>query len=121
MRQIQLPGIDPNTVNESYDDDEEIYITILRAFVDKIPVLLEKIRTVSSATLSDYAIKIHALKGSSGSIGARETMAEAARLEAMAKSGDLDGILAGNDVFLEKTRILIENIKKWLEQSDAPA
>jgi len=121
MRQIQLPGIDPNTVNESYDDDVEIYITILRAFVDKIPVLLEKIRTVSSATLSDYAVKIHALKGSSGNIGARETMADAAKLEAMAKSGDLDGVLAGNDVFLEKTRILIDNIKKWLEQSDAPA
>jgi HPt (histidine-containing phosphotransfer) domain-containing protein len=119
--QIEIPGIDPETVLDSYDDDMEIYRVILRAFVDKIPALLDKIRKVSSRTLSDYIIKIHALKGSGGNIGAREMMAAAAGLEAMAKNGDLDGVLAGNDVFLEKTRVLIDDIKKWLEQSDAPA
>jgi HPt (histidine-containing phosphotransfer) domain-containing protein len=119
--QIEIPGIDPETVLESYDDDMDIYKTILRAFVDKIPALLDKIRDVSSETLPDYTIKIHALKGSGGNIGAREIMADAARLEAMAKNGDLDGILAVNGEFLEKTRVLIDDIKKWLEQSDTPA
>jgi HPt (histidine-containing phosphotransfer) domain-containing protein len=114
--QIEIPGIDPETVLDSYDDDMEIYRTILRAFVDKIPALLDKIRSVSSATLPDYTIKIHALKGSGGNIGAGEIMAAAAGLEAMAKNGDLDGVLAGNAVFLEKTRVLIEDIKKWLEE-----
>ena len=114
--QIEIPGIDPETVLDSYDDDMEIYKTILQAFVDKIPALLDKIRNVSSETLPDYTIKIHALKGSGGNIGAREIMADAARLEAMAKNGDLDGILAGNEVFLEKTSVLIDNIKKWLEE-----
>jgi len=114
--QIEIPGIDPETVLDSYDDDMDIYKTILRAFVDKIPALLDKIRAVSSETLPDYTIKIHALKGSGGNIGAREIMAAAARLEAMAKNGDLDGVLAGNEVFLEKTSVLIDNIKKWLEE-----
>jgi len=115
--QIEIPGIDPETVLYSYDDDIEIYKSILHAFVDKIPALLDKIRNVSSGTLPDYIIKIHALKGSGGNIGAKETMAAAARLEAMAKNGDLDGVLAGNEAFLERTRALIDDIKKWLEQS----
>jgi len=118
---IEIPGIDPEIVPASYDNDMEIYITILRAFIDKIPVLLDKINNVSFETLPDYIIKIHALKGSGGNIGASETMAAAARLEAMAKNGDLDGVLAGNGDFLDKTRVLIEDIKKWLEQNDASA
>jgi len=119
--QVEIPGIDPETALESYDDDMEIYKTILHTFVDKIPALLDKIRDVSYETLPDYMIKIHSLKGSGGNIGAREIMADAARLEAMAKNGDLDGILAVNGGVLKKTRVLIDDIKKWLEQSDAPA
>jgi hypothetical protein len=48
-------------------------------------------------------------------------MAAAARLEEMAKNGDLDGVLAGNGDFLGKTRVLIDDIKKWLEQNNASA
>jgi HPt (histidine-containing phosphotransfer) domain-containing protein len=118
---IQIPGIDPNTVLESYDDDMEIYKTILRTFVDRIPALLDKIRTVSSVTLSDYIIKIHALKGSCGNIGAKDAMAQAAELEAIAKDGNLEGVLAGNQVFLEKIGALLDEIKEWLEQTDTSA
>ena len=118
--QIEIPGIDPEMVLDSCDDDMDIYKTILHAFVSKIPALLDKIRHVSPETLPDYIIKIHALKGSGGNIGARETMAEAAKLEAMAKNGDLAGVLAGNGVFLEKTRVLLDDIQSWLEKFDAP-
>jgi len=115
---IEIPGIDTEAVFNLYDDDE-VYMTILRTFASRIPALLDKIRNVSSETLPDYMIKIHALKGSSGSIGAKETMAAAGKLEAMAKNGDLAGVLAGNDVFLEKTLVLVGNIQSWLEQFDA--
>ena len=116
--QIIIPGIDAEAVFSLYDDDE-IYRTILRTFVARIPEVLDKIRNVSSETLPDYMIKIHALKGSGGSIGAKETMAAAADLEAMAKKGDLAGVLAGNEVFLERTGALVEDIRSWLEQFDA--
>ena len=115
---IEIPGIDTEAVFSLYDDDE-VYRTILRTFVSKIPAVLDKIREVSSETLPDYMIKIHALKGSGGSIGARKTMAAAANLEAMAKKGDLAGVIAGNNIFLEETRVLVENIRSWLEQFDA--
>jgi len=113
---IEIPGIDPEMVLDSYDDDMEIYKTILHAFVDKIPALLDKIRGVSSETLPDYIIKIHALKGSCGNIGAKETMTAAAKLEAMAKDGDLAGVLTGNEDFLERTGVLLNDIRGWLEQ-----
>jgi HPt (histidine-containing phosphotransfer) domain-containing protein len=113
---IIIPGIDTKAGLTLYDDDVDVYKTILRFFVTKIPAVLDTIRNVSSETLPDYTIKIHALKGSSGSIGANETMAAAGKLEAMAKNGDLAGIQAGNDAFLEKTHILVDDIKKWLDQ-----
>jgi len=115
---IEIPGIDTEAVFSLYDD-EEVYRTILHTFVSKIPAVLDKIRNVSSETLSDYMIKMHALKGSGGSIGAKETMAAAANLEAMAKKGDLAGVLAENGNFLERTGVLVDDIRNWLEQFDA--
>jgi len=114
---IEIPGIDAQSALDLYDNDMEAYTTILRSFVSRIPAVLEKIRDVSSETLPDYLIKIHSLKGSGGSIGAKETMAAAARLEAMAKNGDLAGVRAENGNFLEKVGVLMGDIKKWLEQS----
>jgi HPt (histidine-containing phosphotransfer) domain-containing protein len=114
---IEIPGIDEQSVLDLYDDDMEVYKTILSSFVNRIPAVIDKMRDVSSETLQDYMIKIHALKGSGGSIGAKETMAAAARLEAMAKNGDLAGVLAENGNFLERVGVLMGEIKKWLEQS----
>jgi len=113
---VEIPGIDAQSVLDLYDGDMEVYKAILISFITRIPPVLEIIRGVSSETLPDYLIKIHSLKGSGGSIGAKETMAEAARLEAMAKNGDLAGVQAENGNFLEKVDVLIGDIKKWLEQ-----
>jgi len=114
---IEIPGIDAQTALDLYDGDMEVYKTILCSFVSRIPAVLDIIRDVSSETLPDYLIKIHALKGSGGNVGAKEIASAAARLEAMAKNGDLAGVQAGNGDFLEKIGVLVDNIKKWLEQS----
>jgi HPt (histidine-containing phosphotransfer) domain-containing protein len=116
---INIPGINTKTGLELYDDDTDVYKSILRSFVSNIPAVLDKIRNVSSETLPDYFIKIHALKGNFGSIGAEGLMAAAARLEAMAKKNDLAGILAENGDLVEKTSALVNEIKNWLEQSEA--
>jgi len=116
---IDIPGIDEQTVLDLYDGDMEVYKTILRSFVSRIPALVNKIRGVSSETLPDYLINIHALKGIGGNVGAKEIAGSAVRLEAMAKNGDLAGVQAGNGDLLEKIGVLIDDIKKWLEQIDA--
>jgi len=120
---IEIPGINPETVLNLYDDDVEVYKYILCSFISNIPAVLDKIRVVSSETLQEYKIKVHALKGISESIGAEKTMAEAVKLEAMAKKGDLAGVLAGNGDFLEETDILVDNIRSWLannQESNRP-
>ena len=116
---IEIPGIDPETVHTLYDDDMEVYQTILRSFVSRIPSVLDKIRDVSSETLQEYKINIHALKNICESIGAEDAMAAASKLEAMAKRGDLAGILAGNGDFLEKTDILVDDIRDWQAEANS--
>jgi len=112
---IEIPGIETETGLNLYDGDVEMYKTILRLFVSRIPAVLDSISIVSSETLPDYRNKIHALKGSGGSIGAKEIMDAARKLEMMAKNNDLAGVLAENDAFLEKTRVLVDDIRNWLE------
>jgi len=116
---IEIPGIDTETMHNLYDDDAEVYGTILRSFVSRIPAVLDNIRDVSSETLPDYTIKIHSFKGSGGNVGAKEIVAAAGKLEAMARNGDLAGVLAGNGDFLEKARVLVDDIQNWLEHNNA--
>jgi HPt (histidine-containing phosphotransfer) domain-containing protein len=111
---IEIPGINTKTVLNLYDDDVEVYKSILCSFISNVPKVLDKIRSVSSETLQEYKIKIHALKGISESVGAEKIMTAASKLEAMAKKGDLVGILARNGDFLEETDILVDNIRNWL-------
>jgi HPt (histidine-containing phosphotransfer) domain-containing protein len=111
---IEIPDINTETGLSLYDDDVELYKSILDSFISNIPAVLDKLRDVSSETLQEYKINIHALKGICESIGAEEITTAARKLEAMAKKGDLDGILAGNGEFLEKTDILVDNIRSWL-------
>jgi HPt (histidine-containing phosphotransfer) domain-containing protein len=116
---INIQGVNSKTGLDLYENDVDVYKSVLRFFISNIPAVLEKIKNVSSETLPDYLIKIHALKGSYGCIGAQELMDESIRLEAMAKKSDLAGILAENDALLEKTTVLVDEIRNWLKQAEA--
>ena len=111
---IEIPGISTETALNLYDNDVEVYKSILCCFISTMPAVLDKIRNVSSETLQDYKIKIHGLRSICESIGAEETRSTANRLEAMAKKGDLVGIATANGEFLEKTSVLVDDIRKWL-------
>ena len=114
---IEIPGIDTKKGLELYDDDEEIFLVVLRSYATNIPITLDKLRNISSETLPTYMIGIHGLKGTSANIGAEELRAEAMELEKMAKAGDLAGVQARNAAFLKKAETLIANIKAWLAKN----
>ena len=116
---IKIPGLDAQKGLELYDDDEDIYLTVLRSYVHNIPDSLEVLRNVSAETLQDYYIKAHGLKGTSANIGAEDVRQLALKLETMAKSGDLNGVLAENETLIKLAEELIGNIKKWLDENDA--
>jgi HPt (histidine-containing phosphotransfer) domain-containing protein len=117
---INIPGLDVEKGLGLYDDDEEIYLVILRSWATNAPASIKRLRNVSDeASLKDYVIAIHGLKGTSASIGAEKVRETAKGLEAMAKANDLAGVLANNEAFLKQTETLIENIQDWLKKNPA--
>ena len=115
---IEIPGLDVKKGLELYDDDEELYLIILRSYVKNTPDVLDKLRDVSSDTLGDYAITVHGIKGTSTNIGAEDLRKAALELELLAKAGDLAGVQAGNEAFIKKGEVLISDIRSWLENID---
>jgi len=116
---INISGLNTELGLSYYNGDLGIYLPLLRTYILNTPVSLDKIRTVTSETLKDYIVVIHGLKGTSAIIGA-ETVREAAlNLEAMARAGDLDGILANNETFTKNTEKIVAAIKEWVDDYDA--
>jgi HPt (histidine-containing phosphotransfer) domain-containing protein len=114
---IELPGVDVAKGLELFDDDEEIYLVVLRSFVTNLPASLNKLRNLSAETLKDYAIAIHGVKGTCANIGAEDARQVAMKLEAMANAGDFDGVLALNESFIKQVEDIIKAIENWLEKS----
>ena len=116
---INIPGVDAEKGLDLYDDDFDIYLSVLRSYLSNTPSALDKLRNVSAETLQDYAISVHGVKGTSTTIGAEETRKVAYKLEEMAKAGNLTGVLAGNEAFIKQVENLLAGIKSWLEKYDA--
>jgi HPt (histidine-containing phosphotransfer) domain-containing protein len=116
---IKISGVNADIGLELCDGSEKVYIRSLRLYVSNMPVYLEKIKNVSIETLHDYAINVHGVKSISEYIGAEETKKTARQLELMAKSGDLDGVLAANEAFIEDAQDLVVKILDWLEKNAA--
>jgi len=117
--EINIPGLDTKSGIELCDGSIETYIYSLRLYVSNVPASLEKMRNVSEETLRDYAISAHGVKSVSQYIGAQEAIKTAKELEALAKSGDLAGVLARNDAFIKYANNLLDSIKSWLEKNDS--
>jgi CheY-like chemotaxis protein len=115
---IELAGIDESKIMDLYDGDMEIFLPVLRSYLSAIPVSLEKIRSVSAETLANYKVIVHGIKNTSESIGALEARRMAAELEALAKAGDLSGVLAKNGALLRHVEDLLDNIRIWLQRLD---
>ena len=116
---IKIPGLDVEKALDLYDDDEEIYQAVLKSYVDNMPDALKILRNVSAETLQEYYIKAHGIKGTSANIGAEDLRQLAGKMEILAKSGDLQGVLAENHVFIKHVEDLLVNIQKWLDENNS--
>ena len=114
-----IPGLDVEKGLSLYDNDEDIYLIILKSYAANIPAVIEKIRSVSDETLPSYSISAHGIKGTSANIGAVNIQEKAAKLEKMAKAGDLVGVLTMNESFIKDVEDVIKSIKTWLEQNSS--
>ena len=115
---INIPGINTETALSLYDFNIEIYIAVLRSYIDNALEVIDYLQNVSEETLDEYAVNVHGLKGISGNIGADELQKAAFDLEQKARSKNLAEVLSGNDSLLKETKNLITNIQAWLNQYD---
>ena len=116
---IEITGLNVNDGLALCGGDEGIYMNALRLYVSNIPSALEKMRNVSETTLQNYAVSVHGIKSTSEYIGAEEARSTAKQLEAMAKSGDLAGVQAKSDAFIQYVEQLVDRIRGWLEKNNA--
>jgi len=112
---IGIPGVDENIFQDLLDGDEDLFVTVLRTFVDKTPESLSKLAEVSNETLADYAILVHGVKGACANICAEEARQMAYKLEQMSRAGDLAGVLADNGPFLKYMEDLMGKLQNWLK------
>jgi PAS domain S-box-containing protein len=112
--EIEIPGMDQDKIMELYDGDLDIFMPVLRSYLAVIPATLDKMRSVSAETLPEYVVSVHGVKSVSESIGAESARKMAADLEALAKAGDLSGVLAKNGDLISYVGGLLVNIKAWL-------
>ena len=117
---IEIPGVDSASGLDLCDGNMNIYINSLRLYASSIPVSLEKMKGVSRETLEDYGIIVHSVKSMSQYIGAEEARKTAKQLEALAKGGDLAGVLAQNEAFIQYAQTIVASVRNWLEKN-APA
>jgi signal transduction histidine kinase/HPt (histidine-containing phosphotransfer) domain-containing protein len=111
---IYIPGINTKLGLSYYEGDVEMFRDMLVSYAENIGVELALLKTVSEETLHDYAINVHTVKGSSAGIGAKNLSERAKTLEMLAKAGDLQGVLADNDGFLEEAEQLTKDINEFL-------
>jgi CheY-like chemotaxis protein len=125
LRGKRINGIDFEAGVQRFGGSEEAYIPLLRAYMERIPSLLDDIRDVWKISLPEYAIKVHGLKGASYGIGANELGRMAEVLEAAAKADDYPLVMEHHDLFLSRLNAALNGIffccRKWRKIRRTPA
>jgi len=111
---VIIPRLDIPQGIIRFGGDEETYLDSLRSYAENTGPLLEQIKNVSQDSLSDYAIIVHGIKGSSRGISAEAAGAMAAKLESAAKCGDYDFVEQNNMTLINIAYDLIDDINKLI-------
>jgi PAS domain S-box-containing protein len=118
-----IQGVDFSEVIKRYGGVDR-YLEVVRSYTLHTPPLLEKLRGVQIASLQEYSITIHGVKGASYGIGANQAAAMAEELESAAKNGDIEKVIALNELFIQKIDALVKDLSALLgrmsERKDVP-
>jgi CheY-like chemotaxis protein/HPt (histidine-containing phosphotransfer) domain-containing protein len=117
--EISIPGVNTKKGINHYGGDLDIYIKVLRSFIQNGLSVIEKLKSVTEDTIMDYAVNVHGIRGISAGIGAQELSETAFYLETMAKSVDIAGVLTENEKFIQDAESLISNVDEWIKKLDS--
>jgi CheY-like chemotaxis protein len=113
IRTIHVEGIDAEKGLERFGGDGKSYMESLHSYVIHTPELLKAARNMEH--LTDYAITVHGIKGSSRGISAEAIGRKAEELEHAAKAGNLDFVKAENDSFILAVEQFIAGLSGLLD------
>jgi signal transduction histidine kinase/CheY-like chemotaxis protein len=114
-----IEGLDIGRGVANTGGTEEGYRKVLYSFVWDAEDRLKHISAFPDTDdLAAFIIHVHALKGAAGSIGAAELSADAARLEAAGRSGDMETIRGLLPSFREQLSVLAGKIGEALEKGN---
>ncbi len=95
--------------------EEEFYLEMLRMFCAQSEEKREElIALYESENWADYAVKAHALKSTSLTIGAETLSAHAKTLELAGKSGDIEYIRENHSILLRMYEEVCGNIHDYI-------
>ena len=114
-----IPGMDIEKGLVRYNNDEDVYLKILRSYVAGLRTMLDEIEAMPTENLHDYKIKVHGIKGASMDIFARQVGESAAALETAANNKDTDYIRQHNPIFMEYARQLVQEIEEFFSLINA--
>ncbi|MCL2356804.1 MAG: response regulator [Defluviitaleaceae bacterium] len=117
---LSIRGIDVLKGINRTGGNFDTYLRVLKNFSENGRRFSAELRTdAETGDTEQYHVKIHAVAGLAKTIGADELSETAAHLEEAAKRGDTSYILEHNVNFLSKLGILLGNLKKAVEQTEA--
>jgi CheY-like chemotaxis protein len=114
-----VAGIDFTAALALYGNSVADYMLILKSFVAQTPLLLEKMDSYLAASLPDYTIAVHGLKGTCAAIGAVGTAAMALELELASKEGNFDLTRRKHGTLWQEVLELTGRLKLLLEEREA--
>ncbi len=100
---------------ERFSGDETVFIDVMRSYADNTRPLLSGLKEyIKAGNLSDYAIVVHGIKGSSYGIAAQEIGKAAEALEMAAKAGDFETVLTRHAAFEKNAESLLDDMDEAL-------
>jgi len=111
-----IPGLNLKEGLERYENDEKVYLNVLRLYADNVSSILNKIENINSDSLAEYKIGVHSIKGISSEVNADQISRDAKALEDAAKEGNIGYINKHNPAFIKSLRRLIHDIEELLIQ-----
>ena len=122
FEEVFLDGVDTREGIERFGN-ESAYLNVIRSYHLHTQTLLKKIKTFSGdghgISLSEYAVTVHGIKGSSSGIYANAIASKAAELEKAAKKGDIKNVILQNNFFISAIESLLHDLGELLQKARA--
>jgi CheY-like chemotaxis protein len=119
LEQANIDGVDMSSGMRRFNNSANVYLRVISSYVQNIPKSLDMLRGVTEATLAEYAVTVHGIKGSCYGISADTLGRMAEALEVAAKTGDAAKVLAGNEPFIQNVEELLPQLAELVKKADA--